>query len=311
MPAQAHPTLVLTPLRHRCRDCGLSCQSVHVALSEEEARTCAALSHAWQLGEVVRKGRLVHQSGLCPFATPQGRCRIHAEQGALAKPAICRQYPLVLVDADGERRAGIDPGCAYANEPGGTELALPPEIPARSSTLAPEQRQAERGLLQLLGTVTRVEEALCALGGDPAADCAALQRRWLARLRAAQLERCLQLEDLSPTWRRHLSPFVRAAQLEEAPTDTSLPPHEQAWALEATRRMIFLRLASGIPVLQGVALLSLLGALSLGWLQAEDPAPSFGASLAAWLRALRRPWFWLALTPDARTMEWLARGESR
>jgi len=283
-----------------------------VALSDEEARTCADLGRAWELGEVVRDGRLVQRGGVCPFSTPQGRCRIHAELGPQAKPSICRQYPLILVDADGERRAGIDPGCTHAFQPGGAELILPPDTPARTSTLAPEQRRAERGLLQLLGSATSVEQALSALGGGPAGDSAGLGARWLERLRAAQLERSLQVADLSPAWRRQLAPFARTAQLERVPTQTNLRPHEQAWALEATRRMIFLRLASGIPLLQGTALLCLLGASSLGWLNTGmDPATSFGGSLAAWLRALRRPWFWLALTPDAQTMAWLAQGGRR
>ena len=60
-------------------------------------------------------GRLRHIDGVCVFLEADDRCAIHRRLGAAAKPAICQQYPFALVQTEGGRRAGIDPGCLRAS----------------------------------------------------------------------------------------------------------------------------------------------------------------------------------------------------
>ena len=88
------------------------------------------------------------------------------------------------------------------------------------------------------------------------------------------------------------------------PPPVALDPAQDAWAVETARRMVFLRLASTIPSVQAVPLLSLGGALACSW---TDPA-RFGPLLGGWSRVMRWRLLWGALIPDADALRWLARG---
>jgi lysine-N-methylase len=49
-------------------------------------------------GWLKRRWRLAQRpDGSCVFLMPDGRCRVHAEYGAEAKPLVCRMFPLQLV----------------------------------------------------------------------------------------------------------------------------------------------------------------------------------------------------------------------
>jgi hypothetical protein len=85
-----------------------------------------------------------------------------------------------------------------------------------------------------------------------------------------------------------------------------LSPAEDAWAVESTRRMVYLRLAAEIPWGAGIALLVLSGAVICAW---ADPEPdAFGPALASWNRAIRAQPFWARLLPDQPRLQWLAQG---
>jgi hypothetical protein len=73
--------------------------------------------------------------------------------------------------------------------------------------------------------------------------------------------------------------------------------------------MVFLRLATRIPLVQGVALIVLSGAVALAW--AHSDPERFGPGMASWNRVIRAGSFWQSLTPTPADMQWLARGDAR
>ena len=60
---------------------------------------------------------------------------------------------------------------------------------------------------------------------------------------------------------------------------------------------VFLRLVPSLPVVRAVALLNLLGALTLGWCGRSGAA--FGRAMVAWNRAMRLPEIWSVILPTA------------
>ena len=66
---------------------------------------------SWLAGQPV----LAHRAdGSCVFLTPAGRCRIHEQFGADAKPLMCRQFPLQVVVTDRAATATVVRSCPSA-----------------------------------------------------------------------------------------------------------------------------------------------------------------------------------------------------
>jgi len=134
--------------------------------------------------------------------------------------------------------------------------------------------------------------------------------RLAVRLKRMHLEILLQARDLGPAQRDALAPLldlVEDLDPNSTPPWPALAPNEDAFAVEVTRRMVFLRLVTRVPIIQGVALLVLSGAVALGW---ACPEPErFGPAIASWSRLIRAGSFWQSLTPSPRDMQWLATGD--
>lgn len=287
-------------LRHACSGCGGSCHGVRVRLVDDaEQARIVAMGAALGVADPVVDGRLRFDAGRCVFLDAGG-CRIHAAHGAAAKPAICRQYPLVVTDTGAGHRVGVDPGC-YTAWSSREAAALPVEgALAHTIRLDPAAEGNEAAVLGILSAPDQtVAGALTALvGRDPAR----FAGPWIAAVQQAGLERLLDRPEAGAALRQALGPTIaRTLALDpDAPPDWAPAAEVDAWALEVARRMVGLRLAASVPIVQAVALLSLGGALLVGW---TEPTPEgFARGLAGWSRAMRAPIFWQALIPDPNAL---------
>lgn len=286
-------------------------------VSEEEATRVATLGAELGVESPVSDGRLRFEDGHCVFLDRAG-CRLHARFGAASKPAICRQYPLVLVDTGSERRVGVDPGCYSA---WATRDAAPPALHGGVDGLlvhhvpldpAASRQEAQVGAILGAPGIT-VAGALSALLGAPDTSRAELPPgfagRWIRRLQAADLGALLARPETGDAVRIGLAPMMETlARLDPAapPPWPALAPVEDAWAVEVAARMVALRLCASFPFVPGVALLALGGAIGIAW---ADPAPaSFGRGLAAWARAMRAPIWWQAVVPGPEALRELVGG---
>ena len=85
----------------------------YFSLAQAEKNGLKGVSKLPYSMKVLLENLLRFEDGRCVFLDAHG-CRIHAAQGPAAKPAICRQYPLVETDTGGGHRVGVDPGCYSA-----------------------------------------------------------------------------------------------------------------------------------------------------------------------------------------------------
>ena len=290
-------------IRHACLGCGGSCQGVLVSLlSEEEiARVRAAAARLGRADPVLPgpKPALRLEGGACNLLDENNRCSIYED-----RPEICRQYPLVALRADGDLRFGIDPGCYTAIHTWRTGPSLEGgEALLRRSEMSEHDRAFERAFLTVCATegctLRRLAEALS--NSDPLG----LLDRFEQRLREVDLEKLLS--GTAPSVRLSLAPLAARYQTPQPPSPwPTLDAPTEAYAVDAIRRMVYLRLSGSVPSLYGLALLSLMGAV-LCALTRPDPDP-YGRSLAAWLRVTRAPAFFGALLPDAESLKHLATG---
>jgi len=282
-------------------------------VSDDEIARVRTLGAALGVHDPVDDGRIRFEAGACVFLDASG-CRIHGAYGGAAKPAICRQYPLVLLDTGDERRVGIDPGCYTA---WATRAAPPPSLEGVLGHHVPLDAAAARqeaAVGAILGAPGRtVASALAALLGAPPASDGALPdgyaARWIHRLQAAPLAALVARPETGAAVRAGLAPLLATVPtLDPAspPPWPALAPEADAWAVEVAARMVALRLCSTFPFVPGVALLTLGGAVALAW---ADPRPEpFARGLAAWSRALRAPVFWQALVPGPEALRALVGG---
>jgi|GEM_PF-2525293 len=119
------------PLDHACQNCGCSCQAQLVGpLSDKEyQRVIDAHKVLHQDGKVAPNinpilkgmkpdGTCLHflhfPQSRCLFLDDTQRCTIHAQFGAMQKPAACRRFPHIAIRTESEIRLGLKPYC-YAN----------------------------------------------------------------------------------------------------------------------------------------------------------------------------------------------------
>ena len=146
------PCRVLAPPHHRCGACGGSCESVLVTVPDAELPILRQQASSLGVERPVVEGHLRLDGARCAFLDPEDRCGIHARFGLEAKPAVCQQYPLVVLETEAGRRAGIDPGCFHAHGDRGAWPVLDPSgVPARSVHFDSEQAHSEGALLAALG----------------------------------------------------------------------------------------------------------------------------------------------------------------
>lgn len=277
-------------LRHACRQCGGSCQGVEVALTgEDEAQRILQQAGVLGVSEPLNGRRLRRVGGRCVFLADDGLCRIHAKWGLLAKPLVCRQYPLVVLDADGEQRIGIDPGCFTHSQTwrSGPSIGNQPAAVSRVA-LPAAAKPLEQRVLALIDGSRDLITPLAALTGETEWPTAYLHR-WIAALQRIDLPSLLADPDTSPSLTDALTPLAEAlpALNERELSPPALSDEMVAYTLDATSRMVWLRLCTQLPSPAAVALLALSGAVSCAWV--SDDEETYGRALAGWLRSMRAP----------------------
>jgi Fe-S-cluster containining protein len=104
--------LHLPDLRYECIHCGYSCGALHVELSEQEARGLTEIEPASVVERDERSWLRKEGCGSCHFLVEgeEGRCRLHSDRGAAAKPRACREFPFRAVSTPG----GLFVGASFA-----------------------------------------------------------------------------------------------------------------------------------------------------------------------------------------------------
>ena len=303
----------LSEPRHACVGCGGCCHGVRVRLlGDEEVKRIAALARDLGVENAVECGRLRMVEGRCVFLARDGRCELHRRYGAAAKPLLCQQFPVVLLDTESEARLGVDPGCftLFDHWREGDLLPANARLVPTAVVLEPGQASWERRLLHwtarddvTVGGVLRLMVGLPEDRDPP--PC--LAGRWVNRLRTARTLGALLRSEAGAPVREELAPVLRHVASLEPEHLGQLPclgPEENAFALEVTRRTLFLRLVSSLPVVPAVALLNLLGAVTLAW--SGRTGRSFGRGMVAWNRAIRVPAIWSEILPTSDAFHELA-----
>ena len=135
--------------RFDCRGCTNCCRDLVVHLTARDREEIDRQRWAGRLAAepYVRLGRayvLNHQpQGGCVFLGDDGKCRIHAEHGAAAKPLACQLYPFTLTADAGGIRAGLRFDCPTAARGDGSPL--------------PKHRQSVKRLAKDLGAALPAE----------------------------------------------------------------------------------------------------------------------------------------------------------
>lgn len=136
--------------RWECASCARCCRGSIIRLDENDLRKLR--DQAWNrhpdfqnVTTVIRAGwlskshRLAQRpDGSCIFLSPEGRCRIHEEHGADAKPLVCRMFPLQLVPRQQGAILTMRRACPTAAAERGPEL---------KEYLSAVRRDAESGKL--------------------------------------------------------------------------------------------------------------------------------------------------------------------
>lgn len=295
----------LSEPRHACVGCGGCCHGVRVRLlGADEHTRVRTLSSALNVLDPIENGAMRQVDGRCVMLDERQRCSLHSHFGAAAKPLLCQQYPLVLLDTESEQRIGVDPGC-FTSFSHWRDAELSPanaRLAPSVSVLDPEQASEERELLRW----ARREDATVAstirflLGLELSdAPVPSLSRRWLTRLSGLPLEAVLRRPEMGAPVRDTLLPVfaaLRGLDLDALPALPAPGSEEDAFAMELTRRTLFLRVVTTLPVTRVVALLCLLGAESVG--QTGLRGRAFGRAIVAWNRAIRVPAFWTTILPN-------------
>lgn len=301
-------------LRHVCTGCGGCCQGVRVPVyNDAERDKVLAAAEALGVQAPIEGGGLRMVQGRCVFLDDAMRCRIHATLGAEHKPIPCRQFPLIALAAGDEVRIGVDPASYGAWRSWRDGAPLPDGPVVASSPPAPGgQEGVERAIVALCEDPdASVPGLIAVLTREPAPRGVVppgFAARWAQRLGDVDLGAFLAHDAVGPNLRRGLAPVAAASRTwaGQAPAWPGLRPEDDAWAVEAIRRVIFLRLMPEVPNVSAAALLLLGGVVAAAW---TDPDPErFHPALTAWIRAMRFPTFWRELAGDRDTMVWLGTG---
>lgn len=309
----------LDVLRHVCHGCGGSCSGHRVRLLEGEAEALLPRAAALGVAQPLDGDRLREIDGACVFLSERG-CALHARFGAASKPRVCQQFPVLAVRVEDGLRLGLDPGCLTTWRSWRTG----PEIEVDSAIVSPAPydeatRASEAGLLALTGapdaTVARLLGTLS--GEDPEGEAlpAGFADRWCRLLLRAPLVESLGRHGQAPVFHRHLSWLLAAldgALVEgQPPAWPLLGAEADAFAVEVTRRMVFLRLGWRRGPPPAIALATLAGAVTCAWgleARGELDEDRWAMALAVWTRAIRSDIFWRSIFPEPRVLRWLVTG---
>lgn len=308
----------LAPPRHDCHACGNCCFGWRVRLVDDgEMAHIEEVGRALGVERPVEDHALRFHKGACVFLDTDRLCRIHKAYGLEAKPLTCQQFPLRLTSTRTEVRVGVDPGCAstHLSWRDGPLLAVTPLVAPQPRRVGARAVADEDALLGLLGVPgLTLAGAFGAVAGAPREDGelpTGMAGRIVARLKASRLERILQKEVMGSGLRdplAHVARHIDALDPDAPPAWAgALSAELDAFAIDAIRRQVFLRL--GHADLPPVGQLLVLGAgvLACAW---ADPGPErFGPAYASWARLARMRALWGGLMPRPETARWLIHGD--
>ncbi len=308
---------VLSSLRHECTACGGSCQGSHAyLLNQGEVDT--VLKQAAELGVAnpIEDGHLTQVKGRCAFLDADNLCRIHREYGFESKPLVCKQYPMVALRTETGLRAGVDPGCysVMATQHTADEVSNENLVAHRMDLPNEQELKMEQAFLDRTDVEgMTVAAALFLVTGKPADHTglpAGFAKRLIVALQKSGLGLLVELPDTPPKMRAALAPVTDAFDSwdpDNPPPWPCLDAEAEAYAVDVVRRMVHLRLASqSVPVVAGVALLTLSGIIAAAWANPEHDALS--KAVPAWCRAIRVRPFWMSICPDGAALQHLATG---
>lgn len=231
----------------KCAGCARCCRGSLIWLNEDDLRKLSQQGWARRpelagLKTIVRESwfggrrRLAQrEDGTCVFLLPDGRCRIHAEFGADAKPLACRMFPLQLVPLEKQALLTTRRSCPTAAADEGPELeqyrTLAREL-AKADGLLDKPVRAPAIVRRVRGTwndalaVTDMLERLLSEANFPLVRriahglrfCALLEQCRLRQLDTSKLsELCTVLEttshDVSDLFQQRAEPHAAAAIL--------------------------------------------------------------------------------------------------
>lgn len=278
----ARPT-VLGPVRHACVACGGGCFGTDVPVAASERAGIAASAEALGVADPFDGPHLRKVQNRCVFLGDERRCRLHTSFGPEAKPAVCRQYPLIGRQVGLDVRLAVDPGCLHAwrSWETGPEAADGVELAVSRGGQPMLWNGPEQALVQWIDPKRRsVADLFAALGDD------ASPTRLARGLVEARIGPRIAHPNTAQSLRESLAAVVDV--LEEldpdAPPPVRVPEALDRWTVEVVRRMVWLRLPSDLPP-GSRALGALAGALVCGW--AHEDAEGYGPALAAWTRVVR------------------------
>ena len=140
-------------LRHSCLACGGACQAVVVpVIGAEERARIESLGAQLGVPEPVVNGRQLRMvGGRCVFLGEDELCRLHGAFGSASKPAVCSQFPLLVLRVGESLRVGIDPTCftAYQTWRDGPPVSSPGAM-TMPVPLDPSQEPIESRLISVL-----------------------------------------------------------------------------------------------------------------------------------------------------------------
>src|SRR5262245_50679594 len=112
--------------RFTCQSCGQCCQGWSVPVDQQTVDRLR--KHDWNGDPFERASgtgtpyRLRLVDGRCFFLDAQNRCRIHVELSYEEKPAVCRGFPLTVLDVGGRQYARLSFWCPTVVENDGRPL---------------------------------------------------------------------------------------------------------------------------------------------------------------------------------------------
>lgn len=310
---QTRPTVAIAPLRHACHGCGVCCHGTRPGLTgPDEIARITNLGATLGVTDPVVEGAPRFESGTCVFLTHDQLCMLHRDFGADAKPTRCREFPVQRVQTETQFRVGVDPSCStswrtWRTGPHVSSSGLYPVI----RSMHPGDAAMEAQLLRMLtGTVA---EGLSLLSGRPNPGATRLpiefDRRLIERVKTIRLQQFLDHSEIGSGLAAplaHLPDFIDTLDPDNPPSWPVLEPEMDGFAVDLTRRMVFLRYAPLRPAALGMTLLCLAGAVVCAWANPKNDV--FGPALSGWSRIIRFQAMWLRMVPDPGTLKWLATG---
>lgn len=241
----ASPILFPQRLHFTCRRCAGCCRGWTVTLTEEEAAPLRGINWAAtrprfdgrQALQPLADGRfrLAHVGDACIFLDEDNLCAVHKELGPDAKPRMCRQFPLRLVETPEGIVASLDFACPAVVADDGAPIEEQEVEVRRLANLAMAARAPDRLSMAAPRTTLRAGAVLRARRGVPLAwaDYRALEatmRELLQDPTPPLTRRMLRIDRLGREAHQHVAPGALPdwlAQLRAAgwaPLDAPLGP---------------------------------------------------------------------------------------